>query len=303
MPFLRLILFFIKEGFLGITRHKTLNFFALFIVSLSLFVLGFSRYITSNIYNVLSGWEESFELRIILKDSMTSEDINKIISFLKEKPIVDSFKVITPKEALSTIEKISPALKSLSFKESENPLPYSISVKLKKPIDEKNVSSFLNDLKNLKEVDETIFDWQWLNKLKGYLKFLTFLSWLLFVALGVASLFTVTSIIRIIGLSRKDEISILYSLGATPIAIRGPFITLGIIIGLLSSIIAILILLFVHIIVRQTIEDPIILELLSGKFLTLFDQFALVIVGVILGGSGGFLSIGSIHEWKYSHYI
>jgi len=50
---------------------------------------------------------------------------------LKEKPIVDSFKVITPKEALSTIEKISPALKSLSFKESENPLPYSISIKLK----------------------------------------------------------------------------------------------------------------------------------------------------------------------------
>lgn len=303
MGFFRLLIYFLKEGFLGVKRHKTLHLFAIFIVTLSLFVLGFSRYITSNIYGVIKGWEESLEMRIILKEGVLSESIEKLCKNLRAEEIVEDVKIITPEEALKTIEKISPSLKNLSFKDEGNPLPYSISIKLKKPINELKIENFLSKLKKMDEVEEAIIDWLWIKKLRGYLRFLTFLSWLLFIALGVASIFTVTAIIRIIGLSRKDEISILYSLGVTPSAIRGPFVTSGIFIGLFSSILSIVLVLGVHFIIRKSVDDPVILELLSKNFLTFVDQISLIFVGIVLGGAGGSLSLGSVSEWKYSYYI
>lgn len=302
MNYFRLFLYFLKEGFTGIIRHKTLHFFSVFIVSLSLFVLGFSRYITFNINSVLELWESSLEMRIIIKEETSHKDIEKTIDFLKKQDFTEDTKLITPDEALDLLEKISPSIKSVPFRENENPLPYSIAVKLKKPFSQERIKNFIAEAKKRQEIDEVILDWQWLEKLKNYSKFLAFLGWLLFVALGISSLFTVTAITRIIALSRKEEIAILYSLGATSSAIRGPFVTSGTIVGFISSMISIIFLLFVHILIRHFISDTVILNIISRSFLSIFDQMILLVVGSVMGGAGGFLSLGSIHDWKYGYF-
>jgi len=303
MGLYRLLLFFLQEGFLGIARHKTLSIFAIFIVSLSLYVLGFSRYLTSNINNLLTSWEGQLEVRLVLKDSVTADEIKKAVSALGKEAQVEDARVISPKEAMEFLERLSPSLKTLSFRESENPLPYSISLTLKKPVDVVKVRSLIENAKRIPHVEEAIFDWEWMEKLKTYSRFLAFLGWLLFAALGVASLFTVTAITRILALSRKEEIAVLYSLGATPGSIRGPFVTNGILIGLLSSILALTFILTTHILIRKTMAgDNFVLLLLSKEFLTFSDQFALLAVGTIMGGAGGFLSLGSIHDWRYSRF-
>lgn len=302
MNFVRLLLYFLKEGMAGILRHKTLHLFAIFIVSLSLFVLGFSRYITFNINSVLEFWEESLEVRIIIKDKTPNGKIEETLNFLRKQSFIEKTKLITPEEAMNLLEKISPSIKSVPLKENENPLPYSISAKLKKPVSQELIKNFIEEVKKREEIEEVIFDWQWLEKLKKYSQFLAFLGWVLFVSLGISSLFTVTAITRIIALSRRDEIAILYSLGATPFAIRGPFVTGGIVIGCVSSVISIAILLFVHILIRRFISDSFIFNLLSKEFLSFSDQFILLLVGSVMGTAGGFLSLGSIHDWKYGHY-
>ncbi|MCX7829864.1 MAG: permease-like cell division protein FtsX [Acidobacteria bacterium] len=302
MTYFRLLLYFLKEGAIGILRHKTLHIFAIFIVSLSLFILGFSRYITFNINSVLTLWESSLEVRVIIKEGTPTQEIEKIVDFLLKQNFVESAKIITPQEALRLLEKISPSIKSVPSRENENLLPYSIAVKLKKPYSQQTIQNFINETKKQKEIEEVVFDWQWLEKLKTYSKFLAFLGWLLFVALGVSSLFTVTAITRIIALSRKEEIAILYSLGATPSAIRGPFITSGTIVGFLSSFLSIIFLLLVHISLRRFVSDAFILNLISKEFLTFSDQSILIIVGAIMGGAGGFLSLVSLHDWQFVHY-
>lgn len=302
MNHFRLFFYFLKEGSIGIIRHKTLHFFAIFIVSLSLFILGFSRYITVNVNSVLNLWETSLEVRVILKENISLLEIEKIIKFLQNQPFVESVTVITPKEALELLKKISPSIKNFPLEEKDNPLPYSIAVKLKKPVSQENVRKFIDDIKKREYIEEVVFDWQWLEKLKTYSRFFAFLGWLLFVALGISSLFTVTAITRIIALLRKEEIAILYSLGATPASIRGPFVTSGIIVGLFSSLISIIFLLTIHLLLRHFVEDSFILNILSKDFLSFIDQVNLIVVGSLMGGAGGFLSLGSIHDWKYSHF-
>lgn len=303
MGFYRLILFFVQEGFLGIARHKTLSVFAIFIVSLSLYVLGFSRYLTSNINNLLTSWEGQLEVRLVMKDDIDEAGIRKAISILDKDPQVENTKIISPKEAMEFLERLSPSLRALSFKESDNPLPYSLSLTLKKPVDVNKVRVLIENSRKVPGVEEAIFDWEWMDKLKTYSRFLAFLGWLLFAALGVASLFTVTAITRILALSRKEEIAVLYSLGATPASIRGPFVMNGILIGLLSSILALILILVTHLVIRRTMGgESFILLLLSKEFLTFSDQAALVAVGTVMGGAGGFLSLGSIHDWRYSKF-
>ncbi len=302
MNFIRLLLYFLKEGISGILRYKTLHLFAIFIVSLSLFVLGFSRYITLNINSILELWEESLEVRLIIKDKTPNTKIEETLNFLRKQVFIEDTKLITPKEAMELLEKISPSIKSVPFRENENPLPYSISVRLKKPVSQELIKNFIEEVKKREEIEEVVFDWQWLEKLKKYSQFLAFLGWLLFISLGISSLFTVTAITRIIALSRKEEISILYSLGATPFAIRGPFVTGGIAVGCLSGFISILVLLFVHILIRHFVSDLFILNLISKEFLLFSDQLMLIFVGAAMGGAGGFLSLGSVHDWKYGHY-
>jgi len=303
MGLYRLLAFFLQEGFLGIARHKTLSIFAIFIVSLSLYVLGFSRYVTSNINNLLSAWEGQLEVRLVLKDSATDAEIRKIVSFLEREPQVEGSKVITPREAMEFLERLSPSLRALSFRESENPLPYSISLTLKKPVDVGRVRELIEKVRKVPGVEEAIFDWEWMDKLKTYSRFLAFLGWVLFAALGVASLFTVTAITRILALSRKEEIAVLYSLGATPASIRGPFVANGILIGLFSSALSLVFILATHIVIRRTMAgDNFVLLLLSKEFLNVSDQLALLAVGTIMGGAGGFLSLGSIHDWRYSRF-
>jgi cell division transport system permease protein len=304
MGLYRLFLFFLQEGFLGIIRHKTLSIFAIFIVSLSLYVLGFSRYLTSNINNLLTSWEGQLEIRLVLKDEVKDTEIKGIISSLEKESLVEDIKIISPKEAMEFMEKLSPSLKALSFKENENPLPYSLSLTLRKPVDVKKVKELIENVKRIPNVEEAIFDWEWMDKLKTYSRFLAFLGWLLFAALGVASLFTVTAITRILALSRKEEIAVLYSLGATPGSIRGPFVTNGILIGFISSIMALIFIFITHLIIRKTMADEnFILLLLSKDFLNFSDQFTLLLVGTVMGAAGGFLSLGSIHDWRYSRFV
>jgi cell division transport system permease protein len=303
MGLYRLFLFFLQEGLLGIVRHKTLNIFAIFIVALSLYVLGFSRYLTSNINNLLTSWEGQLEVRLVLKDGVNDKEIKNILSLLDKEPLIAESRIISPKDAMQFLEKLSPSLKALSFRENENPLPYSLSLSLKKPIDVKKVKELIENVKRIPGVQEAIFDWEWMDKLKTYSRFLAFLGWLLFAALGVASLFTVTAITRILALSRKEEIAVLYSLGATPGSIRGPFITNGILVGLLSSIFSLIFLFMTHLIIRKAMAgDNFVLLLISKDFLNFGDQFTLLLVGTVMGGAGGFLSLGSIHDWRYSRF-
>lgn len=303
MLYLRLLIYFFKEGFKDLIRNKSINIFAIFIVALSFTIFGFSRYITSNIKNITSNWLSHMEVRVVLKNELNLNEIQKIIESINRLAIVEETKIVSPEEALKLIEKISPTLKSYSFLENENPLPYSISIKLKKGIKEDEIKNSFEILKKVDGIEEVAFDFEWLNKIKKYSNFLTVLSGIFFILFGLTSLFTISSITRIIALSRKDEISILYSLGATPASIRGPFITEGILIGFLSSMISIFILFLIHLVLQRMLSDSFILMVIADKFISIEEQIFIIFSGTIMGALGGFFSIPSIEEFKFGHRI
>ena len=147
-------------------------------------------------------------------------------------------------------------------------------------------------------VAQVLFDWDWVDRLRTYSRFVSLLGWVLFGALGVAAVFTVAAICRIIALSRREEIAILHFVGATGSSIRGPFVAGGMSLGALAGMGALAVLFGVHLLLsRSAGPDALLIEWVSRGFLPLGDQALLIGTGALLGAVGGFAGLGSIDHW------
>lgn len=292
MGFLRTLLYFLKEGAVAIFRHKTLHAFALFIVALSLFVLAFSLYLTGNVSALISSWQQTLEVRIFLSDGLDPSRAEALAARFQKDPRVLSVRRVTAEEALQELARISPAFGSAASALEENPLPPSLSLRLRPPVDLEKVRLLVAEARRLQGVDQVLFDWDWVEKLREYNRFVRLLGGLLFAALSAASVFTMAAVTRIIALSRKDEIAILRFVGATEWSLRGPFVAGGLLLGGLSGLLALAGLALTHFLfVRFAEGGALFLGYLSHRFLTPSETLLVLLLGMALSALGGGFSL------------
>lgn len=298
MSLLRMLAYFFGEGLTALWRHKALHGFALFVVALSLYILGLSRYLTGNVNSLLLSWEENLEVRVFLEDGLAPDRIRELSERFQRYPVVASTRLVTAEEALTVLAKLAPALASASKEMGESPLPASLSLRLKTPLDLDGVRRLVKEASGEKGVSQVLFDWEWVEKLRTYSHFVSLIGWVLFAALGVASVFTVAAITRILALSRREEIAILHFVGATAPTIRGPFVAGGLMLGFLSALAALLLIALTHLLLQRSAgADALLLAWVSHAFLSLRDQALLLAAGTALGALGGALSLGSSEHW------
>jgi cell division transport system permease protein len=291
MGLLRMLGYFLSEGVVALMRHKTLHGFALFIVALSLYVLGFSLYLTGNVNALLASWERNLEVRVFLEDGTEPARREALERRFGAHPLVASVRRVSPDEALRHLSGLSPAFGAAARTLRENPLPDSLSLALKSPVDLDAVKRLVASAQREEGVEQVLFDWDWVEKLKTYTRFVALLGGLLFVALSVAAVFTVAAVTRILALSRREEIAILRFVGATELSIRGPFVAGGFLLGALAGVLALAGLFATHLLVaRFAGSGALFLQWLSQRFLSVQELLLLLGVGTLLSATGGGLS-------------
>ena len=120
------------------------------------------------------------------------------------------------------------------------------------------------------------------------------------VALAVIAIFLISNTIRVSIHSRRREISIMRTVGATNWYIRWPFIIEGMIIGLIGSIIPIVLTVFGYRYLFNSNQGFLI-----SKMFSLVPTFPLVIetslilalIGMGVGAIGSILSVGKQLRW------
>lgn len=292
MGFLRTLLYFLKEGAVAIFRHKTLHAFALFIVALSLFVLAFSLYLTGNVSDLIASWQQDLEVRLFLADGLPPSRAEALAALFAADPRVLSVRPVSAEEALRELSRISPAFGSAAAALDENPLPPSLSLKLRPPVDLEQVRRLLAEARRLDGVDQVLFDWDWVEKLRDYNRFVRLLGGLLFAALSAAAVFTMAAVTRIIALSRKEEIAILRFVGATEWSLRGPFVAGGLILGGLAGLLALAGLYAAHLLFLHFAKGgALFLGYLSRRYLTPSETLLVLTLGMALSALGGGFSL------------
>ncbi len=301
-----------RTGFVNFWRNGFLSFAAIVVITLSLSALG------GLIFAGAFG-------RSLIADVKDKVDINAY--FVLEAPETDILSLKRDIEKLSEVsrvEYISRAQALTQFKEKwqgnalimqgleeigSNPFPASLNIKAKDPGQYASIANFLEN-KSPATIDGTPIiekvNYQQnklvIDRLGRIIPAVEQTGLIVAIIFVVVSIIVVWNTIRLIVYTAKDEISVMKLVGASNIYVRGPLVVSGIMYGVFSGIITLilmaafaywsdaLVLKFAGVQVASDFELAV--NILSRYFVQNFGQiFVLIIgIGIVLGGIPSYIA-------------
>lgn len=175
--------------------------------------------------------EQSREVAVFLKQEIDPARADALTRTLRARPDVASLTLRTPEEGLAGLRESSTGVYADAIAAvGENPLPNVLIVRPRG--DERALA---RALEALPETDFVQHDAIWRDRLDRWLGFGARVAWVLAALLGLGALLVVGNTVRLDIQSRREEIAVLQSLGATDGFIRRPFLYLGAAYGLTAG--------------------------------------------------------------------
>lgn len=281
------IRYLLKEGFKNIWNNRLMSFASICVLLFCLLLTGGSILFSLNISSALETVEKQNNITVYLEPTVEESDSSQIEQALKNIPNILSCEFYSKEKAM---EKYQDVLGEVFYglQGEDNPLPNAFHVSME------DLSKYNDTVDEIKNIDgiESISDRRELAEKLTNLNYLVTTSgiWLL-VILSAVSLFIISNTISITMYSRRLEISIMKSVGATDSFIRVPFIVEGVVIGVLSAVFATGFLSMLYQLLISSITEIVPFDAISFRSLVvpLFTIF--VFVGVLFGTVGGLISI------------
>jgi cell division transport system permease protein len=210
---------------------------AVSIMTMTLFLAGTFILTAAGSQAILRFFESRPQINAYFKTEYvpSSSEIDAARSQLEQTGLVASFKYVSKDQALELYKDLNKSDPLLLEAVTAEMLPASIEVSAQKPQDLKALSEALKSISQIEDVryaEDIISSLQnWINTVRlvgivlvGSHIFITFSTILLIISIKVSS--------------RREEITILSLVGATPAYIASPFIWEGVIYGIIGAVIA-----------------------------------------------------------------
>ena len=290
-----IISYLIGEGFKNVLKNKKSTGASLIIMSLIMLILGVCIIVSENINNIMNQIEVQQPMQVFIERDATQSEIEALGEKIRKIDAVNSIEFISSEKALEinaeTLKEEGNGVDLLEgWTEEDNPFRASYVVRLR-------------DIKESKQVAEQIGKYEKVGKVQMKDKFMDFLIQVSFwikiftiatVAVFIAiSTFIIAYTIKLTVYARRREISIMKYVGATNSFIRCPFIVEGIIIGIISAFIAIILIGIIYTLFFNQINVGIGEFKISIRLLTFSEMFNLILFMYLILGAG-IGAIGSI---------
>ncbi len=234
-----IISYLIGEGFKNVFKNKKSTISSLIIMCCSMLIFGIFFILGENITHVMQDIEDSRLMEIWLKSDATAEQTEEFSEKLKEIDEINSIRYVSAEENKNEIKEIwkdKPDL--LEYVDTFDEMPVKYEITLTDLSYSKEVKARLSQMEIVDSIEsnDQAFD-MLLNIAKG----IRLGSLALLIICIVIAVFIIANTIRLTVEARKKEIFIMRYVGATNSFIRWPFLVEGIIIGIFSGIISIII--------------------------------------------------------------
>lgn len=290
----RLLAFSLSEAISGLRRGWRSSGLALLTMAAAVFVAAAALLTSINVREILARLGAASELTVYLKADASSADRSRIAGLLGSAPVVATYRLITPDEALRRFSADVPDLAPLTSSLGENPFPAAFEVRLRNgpqagADEDASTHDLVAALAKAGGVDDVRYDRQVIERLLGGLQILERLGAALAAVLVLAAVLTIGSVLRLSYQTRQDEVGIMYLVGAPPRAIRGPFVAEGLLLACLGATLALIALAAAFVIVRARygafVTDAFGLPALW--FLPWTTMAGLLLISAIVGGAAG----------------
>lgn len=284
--------YLLKEGVRNIWVNRMMSFASVGVLVACLLMTGAATLFSMNLNMAMTSLEEDNSITVYMADNLPTLKSIQVGEEMKKLENVESCEFVPKGEAL---EKLMESMGDdgtifSSLLGDDNPLNDVFKVKMKDLSQYKETAQKISALEGVYKVRDYSDVAQKLTSLDNLVTTAGF--WIVLI-LSLVSVFIISNTIRITMFSRRLEISVMKSVGATNSFVRIPFVVEGIIIGLFSGLVSSGLLSLVYNKTLQTITDivpffqPLPLGSVLGNIILLF-----IGAGAFFGAVGGGISIG-----------
>lgn len=278
----------IKEGFKNVWNNRIMSIASICVLISCLILTGSAILLSMNVAQVVESVGNSNETTVYLSDDISNVQAAYIGKDIEKIPNIASAVFYSKDDAIASYKNVLGDEVFANMQGNDNPLPNAYHVTMDdlsqydETVSQITAISGVDSVSNRSDIAKRLTD---LNNLVSTLSF-----WVI-LALMIISLFIISNTIRMTMYSRRFEISIMKSVGATNTFVRIPFLIEGMFIGLISAIVASVGLFFLYDAIMQVITNLIPFTAIPITSVIGYVIAAFVIAGTVIGAIGGFISI------------
>ncbi len=242
----------IRAGFVGFWRNGFVSLSAIFVIAVTLIVVGSSMLMGQLLDASLVQVREKVDINVYMVTSASEDEINVLKSSLESLPDVREVIYTSREDALAQFrerhqndELTIQALEELG----DNPLGASLSIRANETSQYESIATFLTEHQAAESPEAPLIDRINFNQNKEAIDKLTSIintversSYIAMLILIGASILIAFNTIRLAIYTSREEISVMRLVGASNMFIRGPFVLQGILYGLIAGVLTLLVL-------------------------------------------------------------
>ena len=290
-----------RYGLLGFFRNGFVSLSAVLIMTITLFVGAVLIITGAALDSVLTDLTNKVDITVYMQTDATDDQVQTIQKSLQTLPEVASVTLMTRDQALQEFELrhkddqlTLQALQSLP----DNPLGASLEIRAKKTAQYATIANFLDQEQSAQPdsgIDRVNFSQNQvaIDRLTYIIDTSRKVGLAIAIILAIASLLIAFNTIRLAIYIARDEISVMNIVGASHWFVRGPFIVSGLLYGLLSGIIVLIILYpltaWLGAPSQAFFGSFNVLTYFYGSFFKLFGM--LMLSGAVLGSLSSYLAV------------
>lgn len=282
--------YLIKEGFRNTWTNRMMSIASICVLLSCLVLIGSASMIFLNINSLVERIEDENVIMVYISDKTSDADIDEMGRKITAMSNVDKLEFVAKEDAwaeqLETMEEAQ--AKFFTEVSTDIPLPDAYKVTVK---DLSKFKATVTEIKKLDHIDTVRENTDLAKKLDTISHGISIIAIIIISVLFAISLFIISNTIKLTVYSRRLEISIMKSVGATNSFVRLPFVVEGMILGIVSGAVSLGVVWGIYELAINQFA-----ELFSSIGITplAFTDYALMMLGVflaigIISGVGGSL--------------
>ena len=282
-----------KQSLSQINRNKGMYFTSTMAITAMMLILGlfFVTFVNVNLFTATI--EKDYNvIQIYLAEGNSSDKTQAVGKSLEAMDGVDHIQYVNKEEALKTLKARWGDNGYLLDNLPENPLPDSYNVYVK---DKDAANAVATAAPDLAGVSDVVYYRDTIEKLAQISRLVEAGSLITMAFLVIVSIVIVANTIKLTVFNREKEISIMKYLGATDWFVRSPFIWGGIIVGVISAVLATALTYVIYQkvigLIGADLSRILSVSLVSSEYLMNNLIIIFLCIGISVGTCGSIISI------------
>ena len=277
-----------KEGIKSVWNNRMMSLASIGVLVSCLLITGAAVLLSMNVNSVVESVGKENQVTVFLNDNVKElEAVMEIGPEIRRVDNVSDCVFYSKDEAISQLQDELGNLFS-ELQGENNPLPHAFHVTM---VDLSQYDETVKGIMQVEGVYKVSDRSEVAGKLTSLNELVTQIGLWIVVVLGIISLFIISNSVRMTMYSRRFEISIMKSVGATDMFVRVPFVIEGIVLGLISGAIASAIIAFLYEGLIAAVQFIIPFSEISYSAVALKMTLSFIVLGMIIGAAGAAVSI------------